>query len=103
MTFVTAVRWDEDVEPARDDETSEEDKQDDVADAKAQDVQRVGLPVEGVGGVDEFGVREGIHDRQDGSGDVLDQRTPDHGDVPVLAGADDDVQVTAELFALWYG
>lgn len=103
VAFVTAVRWDEDIEPARYDEAPEEDEQDDMTNAKAQDVQGVGFAVKRIRGADELWVREGIYDGQDGSGDVLDQRAPDHRDVPVLAGADDDVQVAAELLTLWYG
>ena len=48
----------------------------------------------------EFGVGETVDDEEDGGGDVADQRAPEHGDVPVLAGTDNDVKVATELVAL---
>lgn len=71
MAFVAAVGRDEDVEPARDHETAEEDQQYDVAYAEAHDVQGVGFAGEGRAGVDEVGVGEGVDDCEDGAGDVF--------------------------------
>lgn len=101
VAFVAAVRRNEDVEPARDHEAAEEEQEYDVADAEAHDVQRVLTAGQGRAGVDEVGVGEGVDDCEDGTGDVFDQWTPDDGDVPVFAGADNDVEVAAELLALW--
>lgn len=100
MAFTASIRWDENVEPARYYEAAEEDEQYDVTHAEAQDMQRVGFAVQGVAGGDEVRVGEGIYNGKDGSGYVFDQRTPEYRDVPILAGADDDVQITAELLAL---
>jgi hypothetical protein len=91
VAFVAAGRRDEDVEPARDHEAREEDEEHDVPDAEAHDVQRVGLAREGCAGVDEVWVGEGVYDGEDGAGHVLNQRAPEDWDVPILAGADDDV------------
>lgn len=63
-------------------------------------MQGVGLAGERRAGVDEVGVGEGVYNCEDGAGDVFYQWAPEDWDVPVLAGADDDVQVLAELFAL---
>lgn len=100
VAFIAAAGRDEDVEPARNHEAGEEDDEDDVADCESHDVQRVGLAGQRVAGVDEVGVGEGVDDGKNGAGDVFDQRTPDDGDVPVLAGANDDVQILTELLAL---
>ena len=100
MAFVAAVRRDEDVEPARYHEATEEDEQYDVADAEAEDMERVGFAVQGVAGGDEVRVGEGVYDGEDWSGYVFDQRTPEYRDIPILACADDDVQVAAKLLTL---
>ena len=48
----------------------------------------------------ELGVGETVDDEEDRGRDVADEGAPEHGDVPILAGADDDVQVAAELVTL---
>jgi hypothetical protein len=100
MAFVASRRRDEDVEPAGNHEASEESEEYDVADTEAHDMQRVGLTGKRCAGVDEVGVGEGVHDGEDWAGDVLHQRAPEDWNVPVLAGADDDVQILAKLFTL---
>jgi hypothetical protein len=45
-------------------------------------------------------VREAEDDGQDGDRDVAEQRAPEDGDFPVVAGGDDEVQVFGELAAL---
>jgi hypothetical protein len=102
MAFVAARWWDKDVEPAGNHEAREEGEEYDMADSEAHDVQRVSLAGERCARVDEVGVGEGVHDSEDGSGDVFYQRTPEDWDVPVLAGADDDIQILAELLALGF-
>jgi hypothetical protein len=71
VAFVAARRRDEDVEPARHHEAREEGEEYDMADSEAHDVQRVGLAGERCARVDEVGVGEGVHDSEDGSGDVF--------------------------------
>jgi hypothetical protein len=101
VAFVAAVGRDEDVEPAWDHEAPEEEQEYDVAHSKAHDVKRIGLSSKGRAGIDEVGVGERVDDCKNGAGDIFYQGSPDDGNVPVFAGADDDVKVTAELLALW--
>lgn len=49
----------------------------------------------------EFGVGKAVDDEEDGGGDVADHGRPEGGDGPVFAGGNDNVEVIAELVALW--
>ena len=49
----------------------------------------------------ELGEGEGEDDREDWSGDVAEEEWEEGGNLPVLALADDDVEIAANLVALW--
>lgn len=94
---VSATRGlDEDVEGAGHDETGHSQEEGDVGKGEAGNVDGV----HAAAGV-EVGVGEGGDDGEDGRGDVAQDRAPEHGNVPVLAVADDDVEVTSHLVGLW--
>ena len=78
----------------RQDQSDDGEDQTEMREDEAKDVDRV------VAEGPEFGVGETVDDKEDGGRDVADEGAPEHGDVPVLAGADDDVQVAAELVTL---
>lgn len=92
--IVDPVARDEDVEPLGHHQTRERDNDDHVHEGEADNVQRVSaLSV-------EAGVRHGEEHADNGSGDVLEDRAEDHGEQPVVAMADDRVEVATELVAL---
>lgn len=48
----------------------------------------------------EFGVSQAVDDEEDWGGDIADEGAPEHGDAPIFARGDDNVQIAAELVAL---
>lgn len=95
LAVVAAWGRDQNVEPPREDEAEGNYDQGEMGDAKAEDMQGV-LAAFGVKG----GIGKAVHDGQDRRGHVLDERTPEGGDIPVLAGTDNDVEVAAKLLGL---
>lgn len=71
VSIVSAIRGNEDVEPARDHEAQEEKEQDYMTDAESQNVKRVPLANKRSSGVDEVGVGERVDDCQDGTRHVF--------------------------------
>jgi hypothetical protein len=96
ISIVAALDGDKDIEPLRDDEAEQDQRGDEVGVCEAEDVGGI---LGAVGG--ECWKRKTVDDGQEGPVDVAEQNPPEEGDFPVLAGADDDVEVAAELLALW--
>lgn len=94
LALVAARRRDEHVEPARGDEAGADDEEGDVTDDKAEDMQRI------LAQLVKGRVGEAVDDGEDRGGDVADEGGPEGRDAPVLALADDLVEVEAELVSL---
>ena len=97
LAIIQPVHRHKNIKVPRQDQRGDCEDEAEMGEDEAEDVD--GVVAEGP----EFGVGETVDDEEDRGGDVADERAPEHGDVPVLAGAYDDIEVAAELVALVCG
>lgn len=96
LPVVTSLGDDEDIEPSGHHESEHAPHQQEVSDDETHHVEGVvAKPLKG-------GIGETEDDGEDGAGEVSQEGSPDRGQSPVRATADDSVEVVPELVALTY-
>ena len=95
MALAAAVGRDKDIVPPGNKEAAGNDDESNVADGETENVQWI------LAELVEGAVAEAVDDGESGSGDVAEERSPEHRDLPILALANDLVQVAVELVALF--
>lgn len=92
--LVQFVQWNEDIEPARDDEADGSDDHDEMRHGKGGNMQGI------ITLLIESWVGKGYDDGEDGRRDVTEDDTPRDGDLPLVPCSHDEVQVSTELINL---